>query len=77
MTEERNNAVSEGNTPYLFNGKELDVETGLYYYGARYYDPNTSIWEGVDPLTEKYPNMSGYAYTAGNPIRFIDPDGGV
>jgi uncharacterized protein RhaS with RHS repeats len=25
-------------TPYLFNGKELDEETGLYYYGARYYD---------------------------------------
>ena len=29
--------------PYLFNGKELDEETGLYYYGARYYDPRTSI----------------------------------
>ena len=29
-------------TPYLFNGKELDEETGLYYYGARYYDPKTS-----------------------------------
>ena len=25
--------------PYLFNGKELDSETGLYYYGTRYYDP--------------------------------------
>lgn len=38
--EERNNTW---NTPYLFNAKELDEETGLYYYGARYYDPRTSI----------------------------------
>ena len=37
-------------TPYLFNGKELDEETGLYYYGARYYDPVTSVWQSVDPL---------------------------
>jgi uncharacterized protein RhaS with RHS repeats len=29
-------------TPYLFNGKELDEETGLYYYGARYYDASES-----------------------------------
>ena len=75
MTEERNNAVSEGNTPYLFNGKELDVETGLYYYGARYYDPNTSIWEGVDPLAEFYPNISTYTYCAGNPIGCRDENG--
>ena len=32
------------------NGKELDAETGLYYYGARYYDPATALWLGVDPL---------------------------
>ena len=37
------------NTPYLFNGKELDEETGLYYYGARYYDPRTSLWLSTDP----------------------------
>ena len=72
MTEERTSGTEN---PYLFNGKELDLETGLYYYGARYMEPNTSIWYGVDPLAEKYPNMSGFAYTAGNPIMFIDPDG--
>ena len=72
MTEERTSGTEN---PYLFNGKELDMETGLYYYGARYMEPSTSIWYGVDPLAEKYPNMSGFAYTAGNPIRFIDPDG--
>ena len=43
--------------PYLFNGKELDSETGLYYYGARYLDSKTSLWLNTDPL-------SGY-----NPIK--------
>ncbi len=70
--EERNNTW---NTPYLFNAKELDEETGLYYYGARYMDPKISMWLGVDPLMEKYPSVTGYCYTMDNPIRFIDPDG--
>ena len=61
--------------PYLFNGKELDSETGLYYYGARYYDPKVSLWLNVDPLAEKYPNISPYTYVANNPINAIDPDG--
>ncbi|HEY0736680.1 MAG TPA: RHS repeat-associated core domain-containing protein, partial [Herpetosiphonaceae bacterium] len=41
-------------TPYLFTAKELDEETGLYYYGARYYDPRTSVWQSTDPILEKY-----------------------
>ena len=61
--------------PYKFNGKEFDEETGLYYYGARYMNPRTSLWYGVDPLAEKYPNIGGYAYCAGNPIKLIDTDG--
>ena len=59
--------------PYLFNGKELDSETGLYYYGARYYDPRVSIFLNVDPLAEK--TMTPYAYTNNNPIMLVDPDG--
>jgi RHS repeat-associated protein len=70
--EERNNVW---NTPYLFNAKELDEETGLYYYGARYYDARISLWLSTDPLQEKYPNVSTYAYTFQNPIRYIDPTG--
>jgi RHS repeat-associated protein len=70
--EERNNTW---NTPYLFNAKELDEETGLYYYGARYYDARISLWLSTDPLQEKYPNISTYAYTFQNPIRYIDPSG--
>ncbi|MFV0530086.1 MAG: RHS repeat-associated core domain-containing protein [Flavobacteriales bacterium] len=70
--EERNNVW---NTPYLFNAKELDEETGLYYYGARYYEPRISLWLSVDPLAEKYPNVSPYAYVVNNPIIYTDPDG--
>ncbi len=70
--EERNN---KWNTPFLFNAKELDEETGLYYYGARYYDPRTSIWISTDPLQEKYPNISSYAYCFQNPVKYIDPTG--
>jgi RHS repeat-associated protein len=61
--------------PYLFNSKERDEETGLYYYGARYLDPETAVWYGVDPLAMKYPDYSPYVYCANNPILFVDPDG--
>jgi RHS repeat-associated protein len=61
--------------PYKFNGKELDEEVGLYYYGARYYEPHTSIWYGVDALAEKYPNVGGMVYCVGNPIKYLDIDG--
>ncbi len=62
-------------TPYLFNGKELDGETGLYNYGARYYDPSLSLWMSVDPLASKYLGLSPYAYVANNPIAYVDLDG--
>ncbi len=62
-------------TPYKFNGKELDAETGYYYYGARYYDPSAALWLGVDPLAEKYPGVSPYVYCAGNPVKYVDQDG--
>lgn len=39
-------------TRYKFNAKEQDEESALYYYGARYYDPKTSIWLGVDPMAD-------------------------
>ena len=61
--------------PYKFNGKEFDEETGLYYYGARYMNPVTSLWYGMVPLAEKYPSVGGYIYCVGNPIRYFDPDG--
>ena len=50
--EERNNVW---NTPYLFNAKEFDEETGMYYYGARYYEPRLSLWMSTDPLATYSP----------------------
>mgnify|MGYP000269186287 FL=1 len=70
--EERN---SIWNTPYLFNAKEFDEETGLYYYGARYYDPRLSLWISTDALQEKYPQHTSYLYVGSNPVNAIDPDG--
>ena len=61
--------------PYKFNGKELDEETGLYYYGARYMNPKTSLWYGVDQLAEKTPGLSAYVICKNNPINLIDHDG--
>ena len=61
--------------PYKFNGKELDQETGLYYYGARYMNPKTSLWYGVDPLAEKYPSVGAYVYCMDRPTKLIDTDG--
>ncbi len=61
--------------PTSVGRKELDEETGLYYYGARYYDPKISLWLSVDPLAEKYPGMSPYVYTYANPLKFEDPTG--
>ncbi|WP_121667978.1 SpvB/TcaC N-terminal domain-containing protein [Mesonia aquimarina] len=72
LVEEHTNS---NNSPFKFNGKELDEETGNYYYGARYYDPKWSMWLSVDPLAEEIPSWSTYAYTFQNPINFTDPTG--
>ena len=61
---------------YLFTGKERDEETGYGYFGARYMDHElTAMWLSVDPMADKYPSISPYAYCAWNPIKLIDPDG--
>ena len=70
--EERNNVW---NTPYLFNAKEFDEETGMYYYGARYYEPRLSLWMSTDPLGEKNPHLSPYNFVSNNPLNRIDPWG--
>ena len=60
---------------YTFSGKERDEETGFSYFGSRYYNPTLSIWLSVDPMSDKYPGVSPYAYCANNPVRFFDPNG--
>ena len=61
---------------HSFTGKERDTETGYSYFGARYYDSDLSgLFLSVDPLSDKYPGLSPYAYCAWNPIKIIDPSG--
>ena len=63
--------------PYKYNGKELDKMHGLntYDYGARQHDPILARWDRIDPLCEKYYNVSPYTYCGNDPVNAIDPDG--
>ncbi|MCX4755205.1 SpvB/TcaC N-terminal domain-containing protein [Kitasatospora purpeofusca] len=73
--------------PYQYTGKELDPETGLYYYGARYYDPRNQVWQNPDPALTTYldgtpdggaytpNNLALYTYANNNPVLFTDPNG--
>ncbi len=74
ITNEHNSSFGSSVLPkYSFNAKELDEETGMYYYEARYYQPPVFI--SRDPLFEKYPTFSPYTYCANNPVKYVDPDG--
>jgi len=63
-----------------YTGQILDDETGLYYYGARYYDPelarftqpDTVVPSAADPQT-----LNRYSYVRNNPLKFVDPTGNV
>lgn len=70
LVDEHTNSI---NSPFKFNGKEKDEETGNYFYGARYYDPKWSIFISVDPLAEQ--TMDAYGYCYQNPVKLIDPTG--
>jgi RHS repeat-associated protein len=75
--------------PFLFTSKELDEETQLYYYGARYYDARQSQWLSTDPALAGYltsdiggglknpASLSLYSYAGNDPLRFVDPTGKV
>ena len=59
-----------------FTGKEKDPETGYSYFGARYLDHELmTMWLSVDPMADKYPSISPYAYCAWNPLKLVDPEG--
>ena len=67
--------LTDYNERFKFTGKERDEETGYDFFGALNYTSAASIWLSVDPLADKYPGISPYAYCAWNPMRYVDPDG--
>ena len=70
-------STDQGFQRFKYNGKEYDPMHGLdeYDYGARQYDPAIGKFTSMDPLCEKYYHISPYAYCAGNPVMYVDPDG--
>jgi len=71
------------NTPpkKLFTGHERDADTGLDYFGARYYHPQVGRFTTIDPAMTLKENLvdpqrwNRYAYVRNNPLRLVDPDG--
>ena len=70
-----NQQGSAYNERFRFTGKERDDETGYDFFGARYYASSLPLWLSVDPLADKYPYISPYAYCGWNPIKYVDPNG--
>jgi RHS repeat-associated protein len=66
-------------TDKLFTGQRLD-STGLYYYGARYYDPNIGRFMSPDSIVQSPNNpqtLNRYSYCINNPLKYVDPSGQV
>jgi len=60
--------------PFRFSTKYFDAETGLYYYGFRYYYPELRMWLTRDPIEESG-GMNLYGFVDNDPINLIDPKG--
>lgn len=63
---------------HKFTGQEEDIETGLYYYGARYYDPAIGRFITADSIVPNFADpqsLNRYSYTLNNPIIYTDPNG--
>ncbi len=61
--------------PFTYTGRELDAESGLYFYRARYYDPATGRFLSEDPIGFAGGDPNLYSYVFNNPINLTDPDG--
>jgi RHS repeat-associated protein len=66
------------NTDCKFTGKLFDTSTALYYYGARYYDPELGRFiqpDTIVPYPDDPQSFNRYSYARNNPIRYVDPTG--
>ncbi len=70
------NTAGTGSNDLGYTGRELDPETGMYYYRARYYDPKIGRFLGEDPLGFEA-GVNFYTYVLNNPINFNDPEGKI
>ncbi|MCA1822399.1 MAG: RHS repeat-associated core domain-containing protein [Pseudonocardia sp.] len=68
------NTYSTGTVPnpYRYAGGFQDPQTGLYHFGARYYDSTTGRWTQRDPSGR---DANAYAYVGGDPVNRVDPNG--
>jgi len=67
-----------GDSIRRFTGKQLDAESGLLYYGGRYYDPELGRFISPDPFVARPDdpqNLNRYSYVENNPVNYIDPSG--
>jgi RHS repeat-associated protein len=60
----------------LYTGREYDVETGLAYHRARYYDPGMGRFLSPDPIWTA-DDINLYRYVANSPVMYVDPNGTV
>ena len=70
--------LEESNDRYLYTGQELDPESQLYYYGARYYSPYLTKFTQPDTIIQDVynpQNLNRYSYVLNNPYKYNDPSG--
>lgn len=69
--------TGSGTSRFLYTGKEFDADTELYYYGARYYDPDFMHFVQPDKVKNIYDpqNLNPYSYVLNNPYKYVDENG--
>lgn len=74
---DHHSAINPDYQPFKYNGKELNMmhDLNTYNYGARQYNSILGRWDRMDPMAEKYYNVSPYAYCGNDPVNRFDPDG--